>query len=85
MYGRRQSYTIRNIICSLSLYWYNMSGIDEIKLCSRHRTTAPISFHNLLAKTRLARIAAYRFDNFLPLLGQKHYLLWLYILQLRGP
>ena len=85
MYSWRQSYAIRNIICSLDLYWYNMGGIDKIELRSRNRTAAPISLHNLLTKTRLARIAAYRFDDFLPLLSQKNYLLWLYILQLRSP
>ena len=85
MYGRRQRYAIRNIICPLGLYWYNMGGIDEIELRSRHRTAVTMSIHNLPTKTRLARIATYRFDYSLPLLSQTNYFLWLYILQLRGP
>ena len=82
MYGWRQCYAIRNIICPLGLYWYNMGSIDKIELCPRHRTAVTISIHNLPTKTRLARIETYRFDYFLPLFRQLHHFLRPYFLQL---
>ncbi len=82
MYGRRQCDAIRNIICSLGTYWHNVGGINEIELCSRHRTAARISIHNLPPKTRRTRIETYRFDDSLPLFRQFPHFLRPYFLQL---
>lgn len=68
MYGRRQGKAIRNIVCPLGLYWYNMGRLHEIELGPRHRTAVLISIHNLPTKVRRTGIAAYRRDDLLPFL-----------------
>ncbi len=80
MYGWRQCYAIRNIICPLGLYWYNMGSIDKIELCPRHRTAVTISIHNLPTNSGVARMAASGFEYFFFFFCQVPRFLWLYFI-----